>query len=275
MTQRLGIFAWYGYQAPIEERLKAIAEAGFDATCLWLGEEEETVRAGKPGVMVEAARKLDLYIDNVHAELNNCNYIWSEKADERRYISKEYKKGLHFCAEHDIPALVVHICSSSTPPRMNQNGLDLIGDLVEEANKQEVMLAIENTRRQEYLDQVFSTFNSKYLGLCYDSGHDFLWGIPDFEILKKWGKLLTTVHLADNAGQQDDHWIPWEGKLDWPEVMNTLSREKYEGTLLLEVYPKTSEVKTQPAFLSQAYSTALKLKEIFARLSNPPVKNSP
>lgn len=263
MTHRLGIFAWYGYQGSIEDRLQMIADVGFDATCLWLGEEEETVRTGHPEVMVEAARKFDLYIDNVHAELKHCNYIWSEKADERSYLFKEYKKGIHFCAEHNIPALVVHICSSDNPPPMNQHGIDLIGDLVEVADKHKVILAIENTRRQEYLDRVFSTFNSKYLGLCYDSGHDYLWGNPYREILKKWGKLLTTVHLADNAGQQDDHWIPCEGKLDWPEVMNTLSREKYEGTLLLEVYPKTTKVKTQPAFLSQAYSMALQLKEIF------------
>ena len=31
---RLGIFAWYGYQAPIEDRLRNITDAGFDANLL-------------------------------------------------------------------------------------------------------------------------------------------------------------------------------------------------------------------------------------------------
>ena len=215
--------------------------------------------------MVEEARKYGLYVDNVHAELKNCNYIWSDKKEERNYIYKEYEKGILFCAEHDIPTLVIHICSSDTPPPLNQSGVDLIGDLLSLANKERVILAVENTRHQDYLDVVFSSFNSPYLGLCYDSGHDHLFGAPTLRILEKWGKLLTTVHLADNGGEFDNHWLPWLGDVDWPGVMNGLWQQNYSGTVLLEVYPKNVALESPRQFLERAFTKARQLRHLIPR----------
>ncbi len=32
---KFGIFAWFSYPLPIEDRLQMIKQAGFDATSLW------------------------------------------------------------------------------------------------------------------------------------------------------------------------------------------------------------------------------------------------
>ncbi len=35
MLSGLGIFSWFSYQLPIQERLQLIKEAGFNTTALW------------------------------------------------------------------------------------------------------------------------------------------------------------------------------------------------------------------------------------------------
>jgi hypothetical protein len=37
--QKLGMFAWFGYDLPMRERLQIIKDAGFDATALWWDEK--------------------------------------------------------------------------------------------------------------------------------------------------------------------------------------------------------------------------------------------
>lgn len=56
---KLGIFSWFSYSLDIEERLRMIKQAGFDATSLWWGDENKHYQP-------EMARKLGLEIDNIH-----------------------------------------------------------------------------------------------------------------------------------------------------------------------------------------------------------------
>jgi formylglycine-generating enzyme required for sulfatase activity len=43
----LGLFSWFGYRLPLEQRLALAAGAGFDTVSLWLGKEEELVASRK------------------------------------------------------------------------------------------------------------------------------------------------------------------------------------------------------------------------------------
>jgi hypothetical protein len=51
----LGMFAWFGYRLPLEQRVKLIAQADFSTTCPGLGEEEELI-AGKAADEMPADR---------------------------------------------------------------------------------------------------------------------------------------------------------------------------------------------------------------------------
>jgi len=75
--------------------------------------------------MVEAARNLGLYIDNVQVPFTQCNQIWSDVPEERDHLFQEYEKGIWFCSTHQIPTLVIHISRGATPPAVNQSGSGL------------------------------------------------------------------------------------------------------------------------------------------------------
>jgi sugar phosphate isomerase/epimerase len=254
-----GIFSWFGYRMPLAERLKLIAEANFVSTSIWLGKEEKFVESIQMDDMPGMVRDTGLILDNAHAPFKRCNLLWSDYQSERDIIKAEYRECLFFCQRHTIPMLVVHITLSSNPPLMSKAGLIVLRDLVKYAEGANVMLAIENTRRQEYLDIVFEELDSPHLGLCYDSSHDFLYGVPPGSILKKWGHRLVTTHFSDNQGKRDDHWLPGEGTVDWELIKSCFPSDTYSGTFLLEVFPQSENAMSAQDFLNTAFQRAISL----------------
>lgn len=258
----IGAFAWFGYHLPLEERLGLIAGAGFDSTCLWLGREEELVARGNADRMPSLARDAGLKIDNVHASFERCNFLWSESQEESEIIKREYRAALSFCNSHSIGKLVVHVARGTTPPPQTDEGLKTLGELVSYAEDRDLILALENTARPDYIDFVFSNLQSSHLGFCYDSSHDFLKGQSQGGILKKWGYLLVTTHLSDNKGESDDHMMPEDGQIDWSKIADGFSSTTYTGPLILEVYPGDSYNRAAEEFLSVAYERAVRLRKI-------------
>jgi sugar phosphate isomerase/epimerase len=139
--------------------------------------------------------------------------------------------------------------------------MQIIRDLVTRAGEKDVVLAVENTGRPDYLDFVLSGIDSPGIGLCYDSSHDFLFGMTRGTILAKWRDRLVTTHLSDNNGEYDDHALPWDGKVDWEIVADCFPSETYSGPIMLEVYPQNGDRRTPEEFLTAAYERAVRLRE--------------
>lgn len=60
------------------------------------------------------------------------------------------------------------------------------------------------------------------VGICYDTGHGELDGVPD------------AIHLDDNLGAIDDHLWPFDGSRNWPAFVERLVVKSFEGPLILE-----------------------------------------
>ena len=264
-TSLIGIYSWFGYKAPLSERLRAIAESGFESTCIWYSaEEEKSMGQSHANDIVKLARDLRLSVDNIHAPFRSANLIWSEEPDKNSVISDLYKNCIRFCSANDIPRVVIHISSGNNPPPLNESGLSMIHELLQLAEREGIIIAIENCRRQDYLDYIFTAMESEKLRFCYDSSHDFLYGNPPLSIIDRWGHLMTTVHLSDNNGRMDDHWLPGRGRIAWDDVCTGLKSIKYSGTVMLEVV--SNEVKTEPqdTFLKEAYHEATRIRDVLA-----------
>jgi sugar phosphate isomerase/epimerase len=144
---------------------------------------------------------------------------------------------------------------------MNQIGIQRIRELAERAEEQNVVLAIENCGRPDYVDFLLSHCDAGSLGLCYDSSHDFLRGMRPTEILKRWGRRLVTTHLSDNCGEHDDHWLPGEGTIDWERVVSCFPTDTCSGPVMLEVVPAPDDRVKAAEFLHKAYTRARRIAE--------------
>ena len=71
-------------------------------------------------------------------------------------------------------------------------------------------------------------------GVCLDTGHTTLGGYWH-EFLNVSDGRVVHVHAHDNHGHGDDHLPPGDGRLDWPEILRSLSAADFDGWLMLEL----------------------------------------
>ena len=258
---KISIFSWFGYELSLSEKAGLIRDAGFSSTFLWLGDEEDSVSAGRWDDMPGIVRDCGLTLENAHAPYIHSNFLWSDSRVERESIESEYRNCISFCSRHTVPILVIHVCRGATPPPFNKKGLEIIHNLIASAEESGVILAVENTRLPQYLDFVFNNSSSAHLRFCYDSSHDFLYGDPPGSILQSWGHLLAETHFSDNNGEIDDHWLPGEGRNDWDPIYASFPSDTYGGSISLEVVPKPEDDRSPDVFLTNAYQKVNLLRE--------------
>jgi len=263
--KRLGVFSWFGFIIPMEEKFRLMKLAGFDSTFLWWGDEYADLDGPKDR-HPDIARGQGLMLENVHLPYSNASELWTDslKTDE---LIKIYAQGIRDCAAHNIPTAVMHITRGNEPPPMNQDGMDRIKLLVELAEKMDVNIALENLRRPEYLDFLLSGIDSGRLGFCYDSGHENCYTKGE-DYLPQYGSRLMALHLHDNDGTDDQHLVPGEGKIDWPAVVRKLKATGYADALTFEVtneFSSLRESETAEEFLKRAYNAALRIRDMIEK----------
>lgn len=217
----------------LEEQLQWIAEAGFDGT--FTGWKE-----GQMQSVAQMLEKTGLYYQSVHAPFNNVNVLWDDgeagDAEADRLI-----RCVRECSEIGVNLVIMHTGKSSTllpPPK----GIERFEKIIKEAEKLDVVIALENTGTLVYLQTLFANFRgNKNVGFCFDTGHENGY-TPDVDVLKEFGK-PTCLHLNDNMGKflepahwyDDAHMLPFDGTCNWEKITKDLNALGYAGDVTLEV----------------------------------------
>ena len=261
---KTGIFYWFGYRSPLAERFRMIASAGFDNVLLWWG-DQFSEDDGPAAERADLARKTGLYVENIHTDFENANSFWTDNQTGLAVFDR-YMKNVDDCRTHEIPAMVVHLSSGDEMPQPPDNlGLDRVKRLAEKAERNNVIIAIENMRITGPLDFVFRNVDSPNLKLCYDSGHENCLKTKH-DILDNYGHRLAALHLHDNDGLTDQHTIPGEGNINWQLLINKLKKCNFAGSITLEAdnnFPEKYKSYTAEQFLQSAYAEAKKIADQF------------
>lgn len=249
---KAGIFNWFGYVLPIAERLELIRKAGFDNVMLWWEDEDYPYFRDKK-TFVSLAKEFGLGVDNIHLPYEDCNLLWSDNASDREAYVNTVIKYLEGCKSSGAEKVVMHTNRTSISKVAFQNGYKSFEKIINFAEDIKIKIAVENTKKFEYTEFVLNEFDSNYLGFCYDSSHDFINGESKGLILNKWKDRLFCVHLSDNDGIDDKHWLPKKGIVDFKSIVNTIKTTTCDS-LSMEVYPSEEEKNLSPAeFLKLAY----------------------
>lgn len=136
------------------------------------------------------------------------------------------------------------------PHEADETGLRRFVRIAEAAERYGIYLGLENSVFPEYLQFIFDNIKSKYIGFCYDSGHENAFA-PGFGYLSKFGDRLFALHLHDNDGVDDQHTVPFSGNIDWISMVKEL---KKTATLESCIYGE----ETLEQGLKKAYEAAKK-----------------
>jgi sugar phosphate isomerase/epimerase len=116
-------------------------------------------------------------------------------------------------------------------------------EIAEYARRKNVKLAIENPPPGElcHAENEILTFyrnlpTQTNIGFCFDTGHA---NTNPGGVAAVTQILLPCfiVHLSDNHGKGDDHLLPGQGSIAWPQFFSLLKRMSFDGICTLELGP--------------------------------------
>jgi len=248
---KTGIFHWFGYVLPFEERIKLIKEAGYDYVMLWWEDEIYPNFLDRRN-LINIVESYGLKLDNIHLPYEDINILWSLDSNKRQSHTDRIIKWMNECKNSGSDMVVLHTTQGDNYKFEYVNGYESFNKIIRCAEDIKLKVAFENTQMFHYTDFILKEFDSEYSGFCYDSSHDFVAGQSFGEILDKWKHKLCCVHLSDNDGTCDRHWIPTKGHVNWEKIINIIKQTNCKS-FSMETYPFEKEKELQPIeFLKNA-----------------------
>ena len=230
-----GIYHYFGYNLSFEERTKEISMAGFESTMLWWG-DEDFIPLSK-AEQIECVRQAGLVVENVHAPYAHIWKLWSGDPQIAVEAQREYCRYIDECKAYQIPMMVIHGMPQE-PVENDQQGLESFTTLLTHAKAAGVTLAVENTVEDPRFDHLLEALIPEGMKWCYDSSHDWIYSELPTRLLSTYGHALACLHLSDNDGQFDRHWLPGKGLVSFQKIQEILKSQSFEGQWSLEVFPQ-------------------------------------
>ncbi|BBF42386.1 sugar phosphate isomerases/epimerases [Lachnospiraceae bacterium KM106-2] len=252
----VSIYDWFGYEIPIQKRYQWIKEAGFDGVLLWWSDGFGRGANYRDGVTY--ARDAKLEIENIHTPIEHQNDLWLDNLAGEALL-KCYLQCIRDCAEFEIPAMVIHLPDECY--HIQGNSFDRIKKIADCAEKLGINVAMENLRNLSNLKYVLDHTDSKRIGYCYDACHHANY-CQDEDLLGEYGSRLMAIHLHDNGGDRKQHQLPFDGSINWSEVMNKIAKTGYTGATALEPMNWDYLSLTPKEFLKRAYEKVKKLERL-------------
>jgi len=251
------MYIWYDSAKKKSQCAEAIKKAGFTHTFLWWERDDENRFQ-----QIEICDKLGLEIETAHTSFNNINSMWLEGSDGDE-MTDYFIKCVKEAKDCGIPILIVHLSSTFSPPLFNDLGLSRYQRLCDEAEKQGILIAFENLRRIDYLDYIMKNIDSPSKRFCFDCGHEFIYNEGN-GVLEKYSPLLTSFHLHDNFGKEDDHIFPFDGKINWANFAERYVRINKDIPITLEVM----KINSEPDFADIAFQRACRIEDLITFTKN-------
>jgi sugar phosphate isomerase/epimerase len=150
---------------------------------------------------------------------------------------------IEFCSAVGGDVVVIH------PPKMEGN-LKSASQIMERSTRVfenvknlcdnlGIGIAVENCKPsdEQCLKYYFERYPKEFVGFCFDSGHANI--NKNLNQLLRFNNRLSSLHLHDNSGKEDDHQPPFFGTVDWRQVMGWIKSTCYSKPINFEIEYKT------------------------------------
>ena len=254
-TEIYSLSSRFGY----EKAINMLAAAGFDALDYSMYENAANGPAfgddykQYAAKLRQTAEACGVCFNQAHAPFGYCFEDYEDPV-----LIEKTKRAVEFAALLGAEQIVVH-------PVNCHKGMDQLAYNMEYYRKFDpicdefgVKIAIENMwgydrDRRCFFQNVCSNGAelARYVDImgrnycaCLDVGHCVLVREEPEDMIRQLGKdRLKALHIHDNSYLDDDHLLPYSGRIDWDRTMTALREIGYEGDLTLEVL---SYVKSVP-----------------------------
>ncbi len=260
---KFGISTTLDYTVAIRAQVDFIAGAGFDF--ISMGADLKHSRFTEPQLFratLDYVRDKGLFIESAHAPFGDNYDLAHADTEMRKTAIAILESFCGQCADYDIPIVIVHPHHyfSDSPDECLERASDSIKRLLA-VKPQGVQIALENlpgAPSARIFAQLMERFEASQCGFCYDSSHENISGRP-FQLLEKYYNRLTTCHLSDNHGERDEHLIPGDGTIEWPQIRKFVEMAENMKNILFEVGTGKKLTEEPGIFINRAMGAARKI----------------
>ena len=211
---------------------------------------------GKAGFLHRVCRELEVEFPSVHGMYGDDFDLNIPTAERRPEMFREHIRGMEIAAEFGCRTYVVHVgaafyCYKHIPlATLRPLALETLEKLLPAAEKLGIIVAVENSfempnSAKEVMGLVNHFAGHPAIGACYDTGHancmasapgkdkskyepyfntcwwedGVIWEDNALELMQPQ---VVTCHIHDNNGYGDLHSMPFDGTIDWRELMPKL-----------------------------------------------------
>lgn len=243
---KLSVWSSYYYVLSPEDALRKFKSHGFDYCELSCEHSEVLLERGDAKAVGaefgKFAREIGVEVSQGHL------FFWGKKIcdpKDRALI----KRQLDLFVAIGIKNAVLH-CD----PLADENGvkapidiarkenIKAISELLDYVKGTDLVICLENLITSPAVNSVeglmyfIEHFNHKNLGICLDTGHLNINDKNQVAFIKRAGKHIKALHLADNEGKSDQHLMPYgKGNVDFASVIRETKALGYEGLYNLEI----------------------------------------
>lgn len=253
----------------MERMFRAASEAGFEHISMGFGSSRVFHTDGWKNEIERIKNLLSQY--NLKCVQTHAPYyhllISSETAEEE--METAIKRCIIATGMLGAECMALHPRSSVnynySTKRAFEDNREYILDYIPTAEQSDVIICLENlpvfpgmpgcffySSDIEELCELADSFNNKNIGICWDFGHAALTRTEQTQALKMVGNRLKCTHVHNNFGQEDDHFVPYLGTIEWQKVMPVLGEIGYNGPLTLEI--NYTENDMLESYINHSYS---------------------
>lgn len=243
----------------IKQTINSINNAGFrNVFVQWYDEKWDYGQEEQ----VQICKKLGFNIIFAHLGYQNINSIWEEGIEGDKLIQR-YQEDIKNCKKNGIPMVVMHLTSKKEAPMYSEIGLNRIRKITQYAKELNIKVAFENTKIKGYLEYVLENIKDENVGICFDSGHYHVHFDDEFNF-EFFKDRIFAVHLHDNDKSDDLHLLPFDGTIDWKQVIIKLKECNYNGPITMELCYRYDYLNMPlDDFYKKGYDIGIKLAEMF------------
>ena len=242
-----------------ETAFSALAEAGID--CIEISLHYLKHPALDFAQTARLAKKYGVSLWSYHLPFAPPDVLDIASTDEtvRRHTVEYWSELIKKGADIGVRTFVVH--PSSEPKsegearaREMDAAMASLASLAECASREGGVIAVEDLPRSclgrsaREISQLISADNR--LRVCFDTNHLLI--DDNLNFVERLGDKIVTLHVSDYDFLDEKHWLPGEGKADFPVLYAALLRVGYTGPWMYEVNLTTPKTIARPRPLTFA-----------------------
>lgn len=237
---KIGVTDWNLSKGANPESVALAASIGFDGVEISFGRKvsDGKLPLDRPSIIAQyqdAFKRHGISIAGTCLDILHVNCLMNDKLAQQWVAD-----GIRLSRQLGAKVMLLPFfgnCEMKTLEQMD-GAAAALKDLAREAEKADVTLGLENTISAEHSVRIAERVGSRAVKVYYDAANALNWGHDPYKEIRWLGaKRICQIHIKDNPNYLG------EGRLRWPELIQTIGDIGYEGFANLETSSPSKSIE--------------------------------